>query len=68
MIRTSCCVGAGYVSSPTMCRDADRCPDVQVTVVDLNQGCTILLWSSSIHLLGGQVLESGGWDAALEPT
>ena len=37
MIRTICCIGAGYVGGPTMAVIADRCPDIQVTVVDLNQ-------------------------------
>jgi len=32
-----CCIGAGYVGGPTMAVIADRCPDVQVTVVDINQ-------------------------------
>ncbi len=31
-----CCIGAGYVGGPTMAVIADRCPHVQVTVVDLN--------------------------------
>ena len=35
-IRTSCCIGAGYVGGPTMVVIAYRCRDVQVTVVDLN--------------------------------
>ena len=35
-IRSICCIGAGYVGGPTMAVIADRCPDVQVTVVDLN--------------------------------
>ena len=30
------CMGAGYVGGPTMAVIADRCPEVQVTVVDLN--------------------------------
>ena len=30
-------MGAGYVGGPTMAVIADRCPQVQVTVVDLNQ-------------------------------
>ena len=37
MIRNICCIGAGYVGGPTMAVLADRCPGVQVTVVDLNQ-------------------------------
>ena len=36
-IRTICCIGAGYVGGPTMAVIADRCPDIQVTVVDLNE-------------------------------
>jgi UDPglucose 6-dehydrogenase len=35
-IRSICCIGAGYVGGPTMAVIADRCPEVQVTVVDLN--------------------------------
>ena len=35
-IRSICCIGAGYVGGPTMAVIADRCPAVQVTVVDLN--------------------------------
>ena len=37
MIRNICCIGAGYVGGPTMAVIAARCPDVQVTVVDINQ-------------------------------
>jgi UDPglucose 6-dehydrogenase len=36
-IRTICCIGAGYVGGPTMAVIADRCPNIQVTVVDLNE-------------------------------
>jgi len=35
-IHSICCIGAGYVGGPTMAVIADRCPGVQVTVVDLN--------------------------------
>ncbi len=35
-ISTICCIGAGYVGGPTMAVIADRCPQIQVTVVDLN--------------------------------
>jgi UDPglucose 6-dehydrogenase len=35
-IQTVCCIGAGYVGGPTMAVIADRCPQIQVTVVDLN--------------------------------
>ena len=37
MIKHICCIGAGYVGGPTMAVIAARCPDLQVTVVDLNQ-------------------------------
>jgi len=36
-VSSICCIGAGYVGGPTMAVIADRCPDVQVTVVDINQ-------------------------------
>ena len=31
-----CCIGAGYVGGPTMAVIADRCPGLDVHVVDLN--------------------------------
>ncbi len=45
-IRTICCIGAGYVGGPTMAVIADRCLDVQVTVVDINQA-RIDAWNNS---------------------
>ena len=36
-IERICCIGAGYVGGPTMAVIADRCPQIQVTVVDINQ-------------------------------
>ncbi len=33
-IKTITCIGAGYVGGPTMSVIADRCPHIQVTVVD----------------------------------
>ncbi|MEM7673562.1 MAG: UDP-glucose 6-dehydrogenase [Verrucomicrobiota bacterium] len=32
-----CCIGAGYVGGPTMAVIAEKCEDVTVTVVDINQ-------------------------------
>jgi UDPglucose 6-dehydrogenase len=32
-----CCIGAGYVGGPTMAVIAQKCPDIKVTVVDLNE-------------------------------
>ena len=31
-----CCIGAGYVGGPTMAMIAKQCPDIPVSVVDLN--------------------------------
>ncbi len=31
-----CCIGAGYVGGPTMAVIAQKCPEIQVTVVDMN--------------------------------
>ena len=39
------CIGAGYVGGPTMAVIADRCPNVRVTVVDLNRD-RIAAWNS----------------------
>lgn len=36
-IKNICCIGAGYVGGPTMAIIAQKCPDIKVTVVDLNQ-------------------------------
>ena len=32
-----CCIGAGYVGGPTMSVIAEKCPNITVNVVDLNQ-------------------------------
>ena len=36
-IKTICCIGAGYVGGPTMAIIAERCPHIQVEVVDINE-------------------------------
>ncbi|MDT0649662.1 nucleotide sugar dehydrogenase [Autumnicola edwardsiae] len=36
-IKNICCIGAGYVGGPTMAVIAQKCPDVNVTVVDINE-------------------------------
>lgn len=36
-ITNICCIGAGYVGGPTMAIIAQKCPDIKVTVVDLNE-------------------------------
>lgn len=43
-IKNICCIGAGYVGGPTMAVIAQKCPDIKVTVVDLNQE-RIALWN-----------------------
>jgi UDPglucose 6-dehydrogenase len=40
-----CCIGAGYVGGPTMAMIAKKCPEVQVTVVDVNAH-RIAAWNS----------------------
>jgi len=42
-----CCIGAGYVGGPTMAMIAKQCPDIHVTVVDLNQS-RIDQWNSDV--------------------
>ena len=44
-IRNICCIGAGYVGGPTMSVIADKCPEIQVNVVDRNEE-RIDLWNS----------------------
>lgn len=44
-IKNICCLGAGYVGGPTMSVIALKCPDINVTVVDLNKD-RIDLWNS----------------------
>lgn len=41
-----CCIGAGYVGGPTMAVIAQKCPDIQVTVVDLNEN-RIAAWNDA---------------------
>jgi UDPglucose 6-dehydrogenase len=41
-----CCIGAGYVGGPTMAMIALKCPDVRVTVVDINEE-RIAAWNSN---------------------
>jgi len=36
-IKNICCIGAGYVGGPTMSVIALKCPEINVTVVDLNE-------------------------------
>jgi len=36
-IKNICCIGAGYVGGPTMAIIAQKCPEINVTVVDINE-------------------------------
>ncbi|MBF6608402.1 MAG: UDP-glucose 6-dehydrogenase [Flavobacterium sp.] len=45
-ITNICCIGAGYVGGPTMAVIAQKCPDIRVTVVDLNEG-RIAAWNDT---------------------
>lgn len=47
-VRKICCIGAGYVGGPTMAMIAKQCPDIEVTVVDIN-AARIDQWNSD-HL------------------
>jgi len=43
-ITNICCIGAGYVGGPTMAIIAKQCPEIKVTVVDLN-AARIAAWN-----------------------
>lgn len=43
-IKNICCLGAGYVGGPTMSVIALKCPEINVTVVDLNEA-RIAAWN-----------------------
>ena len=35
-VKNICCIGAGYVGGPTMATIAQKCPEIKITVVDIN--------------------------------
>ena len=43
-IKRICCIGAGYVGGPTMAVIADKCPNIIITVLDINNQ-RILDWN-----------------------
>ena len=49
-IKNICCIGAGYVGGPTMSVIALKCPDIKVTVVDLNAE-RIAAWNGPLENL-----------------
>ena len=32
-----CCIGAGYVGGPTMAVIASNCPEIEITILDINK-------------------------------
>ena len=44
-IKNICCIGAGYVGGPTMSVIAEKCPDININVVDVDEE-KIRLWNS----------------------
>lgn len=44
-IKNICCIGAGYVGGPTMAVIAKQCPNIKVTIVDINEA-RIADWNS----------------------
>ena len=49
-IKNICCIGAGYVGGPTMAVIALKCPNIKVTVVDLNAE-RIAAWNGPLENL-----------------
>ena len=45
-IKNICCIGAGYVGGPTMAIIALKCPNIKVTIVDINEA-RIAAWNSN---------------------
>ncbi|GAL62279.1 nucleotide sugar dehydrogenase [Algibacter lectus] len=45
-IKNICCIGAGYVGGPTMTVIAKQCPNIKVTIVDINEA-RIAAWNSN---------------------
>ena len=46
IVKNICCIGAGYVGGPTMAIIAKQCPNVTVTIVDINKE-RIVAWNSN---------------------
>lgn len=45
-IKNICCIGAGYVGGPTMAVIAEKCPHLNINVVDINEE-RIAAWNSN---------------------
>ncbi len=50
MIKSICCIGAGYVGGPTMAVIAEKCPDIKITLVDSNPE-KIAAWNGALNKL-----------------
>ena len=46
-IKNVCCIGAGYVGGPTMAVMANKCPEITINVVDINED-RIKSWNSEV--------------------
>ncbi|ORX54048.1 nucleotide sugar dehydrogenase [Hesseltinella vesiculosa] len=44
-VKSICCIGAGYVGGPTCAVIAYKCPEIKVTIVDVNEA-RIAAWNS----------------------
>ncbi len=62
-IKNICCIGAGYVGGPTMAVIAMKCPNIRVTVVDINAD-RIDSWNGSLENL--PIYEPGLADVVAE--
>ena len=49
-IKNICCIGAGYVGGPTMAVIALHCPEIKITVVDIDSN-KIKSWNGSVTKL-----------------
>ena len=49
-IKNICCIGAGYVGGPTMAVIALKCPNIKITVVDMNKE-KITKWNGELDML-----------------
>ena len=45
-IKNICCIGAGFVGGPTMAVFSKYCPDIKITLVDINEQ-KIQAWNSN---------------------
>ena len=50
MIKNICCIGAGYVGGPSMAVIALKCPNIKITIVDINPD-RIKTWNGPLDFL-----------------